>query len=210
MLDSDPHPTRLKVTYARAILKAGRSILAKSQHQPVEKKSYLVARVDGALTVTDIQGNTPPEEELDIVRSNMQWVGQPNPLAKFLNGRTVTTGDSLQLPKLVAADLLGGTDGLGVVDRVTLRLKQVRELHGSKCGVFDAVLIADSSVGERPKVVIVGEIAVEAATCRSMEISMDTTLAVQEQRGPVGATFTVSTRGKVRIAIQATYGDRVR
>jgi hypothetical protein len=42
-----------------------------------------------------------------------------------------------------------------------------------------------------------------------MDIKMDATLDSKEQRGPDGATFTVSNRGKVRIAIEATYNDRL-
>lgn len=209
VLESDPKSTRIEVTYSRAILKAGKSILAKSRPQSVDKQSYIVTRIDGELMVTDKHGNTPPEQELDIVRSNMQWVGQPNPLAQFLNGRTITLGESLQLPKHLATDLIGGANGLGAVDRVTLKLKQIRKLRGRRCGVFDAVLVADSVARDKPKVRIVGDIAIEIATCRSMDIKMDTNLDLREQRGPVGATFTVSNRGQVRIAIKATYGNRL-
>lgn len=206
---ADPRSsTRIQVKYARAMVKVGRGFTAKSQAQPVAGKSYQVARVDGELQVTDLQGHTPPEEELHIVRSNMQWVGQPNPLAQFLNGRTVMLGESLQLPKQLAADLFGEANELGQVDRVMLRLQRIRNVRGRECGVFDALLIGESPAGDTPNVRSRGDIAVEIASCRSLNIKMDATLDAKEQRGPAGATFTVSNRGKVRIAIEARYDDR--
>jgi hypothetical protein len=210
VLDANPqHSARIKVKYARAIVKVGKGLTAKSQPQPVAEKSYIVTRVDGELQVTDLQGSTPPETELDIVRSNMQWVGQANPLAQFLNGRTLMLGESLQLPRHLAADLFGGTNRLGKVDRVTLTLRRIRRVRGRECGVFDAALIGESPAGDTPNVWIRGDIAVEIATCRSMDTKMDATLDAKEQRGPAGATFTVGNRGKVRIAIEVTYNDRL-
>ncbi len=209
VLHADPKDSaRIRVKYARANVKVGKGLSAKRQPQPVAEKSYIVTRVDGKLQVTDLRGNTPPEEELEIVRSNMQWVGQPNPLAQFLNGRTVMLGESLQLPRHLAADLFGAANGLGEIDRVTLTLRRIRRVRGRECGVFDAVLIGESPAGDTPNVRIRGDIAVEIATCRSMDIKMDATLDAKEQRGPAGATFTVSNRGKVRIAIEVTYNDR--
>lgn len=210
ILKADPPASAtIRVKYTRATVKVGKGLTAKSHPQPVAKKSYFVTRVDGELQVTDLQGSTPPEKELEIVRSNMQWVGQPNPLAQFLNGRTVMVGESLELPQHLAADLFGAASGFGEVDRVTLTLRRIRRVRGRECGVFDAAVIGESQVGDTPNVWIRGDIVVEIATCRSMDIKMDATLDSKEQRGPDGATFTVSNRGKVRIAIEATYNDRL-
>ena len=66
---------------------------------PVEGKSYFVLRNKQSLVVTDLEGNIPPLEEFKIVRENMQTLGQPNPLAKYLLGRTFATGQRFALPK---------------------------------------------------------------------------------------------------------------
>jgi hypothetical protein len=50
-----------------------------------------------------------------------------------------------------------------------------------------------------------GRLAIEIETCRTVLIEVQSGFDLEEERGPAGATFTVSNRGTVKIAIKATY-----
>ena len=116
----------VQVKYETATKKThGRLLLANSKPQPVAGKAYVVRRVDDKLEVTYPDGSTPPPAELGIVKVTMQSVGKKNPLANFLNGRTVRLNEVLTLPKEVGDELLGSWLGKDTLP-VTIRMVKCR------------------------------------------------------------------------------------
>ena len=68
------------------------------EDRPVAGKTYFVARVGEDLVITDEQGAAPPEDQRTIVARSLAGLGRPNPLAAFLNGRTLAVGETVRLP----------------------------------------------------------------------------------------------------------------
>ena len=194
--------TKIKLTYAKAqSVDTSDPRKPRIEPQPVANKSYLVSRPGEQLVVTDLAGRAPPPEELTIVKANMQSIGKSNPLAAFLRNRTVRIGESLVLPRELAADLLNGANKTGQLQQVVLKLRNLHNVEGDLCAEFEMTIQGGpGAVGVQK-----GMIVIEANTCRSRSFVLDNTLASAEQRGPVGNTFTVSHRGKVRVAVRASY-----
>lgn len=204
------NPPVVQVTFTEAHLRVGKNrFLAKKTPQSVAQKTYRVCRNGDTLQVTDLAGNQPPADELRIVESTMSWVGQPNQLAEFLNGRTVSEAEELVLPPSVAAKIFGGAVGIETIQQASLMLERVKRINGSQCGVFDVTLIGTPTANDAKQIRIKGQISVEANTCRTAVAEINSELDVSEERGPVGATFTVKNRGKVRIAIRADFADEL-
>jgi hypothetical protein len=201
-------PSVVEVTYQEAHLRVGKNrFLAKKSPQPVEQKTYRVQRIGSELQVTDPAGNQPPDDELRIVASTMSWVGQPNQLAEFLHGRTVSLKEQLVLPPAVAAKIFGGAVGMGTIQRASLTLAQVKRINGAQCGVFEVTLIGTPTGNDAKQLETHGQISVETDSCRTAIAEIESELDVSEERGPVGATFTVKNRGQVRIAIKANFSE---
>ena len=201
---SNANSSKVRLTYSKAqSVDTSDPRKPQFQLQAVANKSYLVSRQGEELVVTDLDGKTPPADELRIVKSNMQSVGKSNPLTVFLRDRTVCVGETLEMPKELAAELLSGADGAGGVQRVALQLREVRTVEGVQCAEFQVMIEGGQGVQDAQS----GTLVVETATCRSRRFDLDSTLATAEQRGPSGNTFTVSNRGKVRVAVKAAYRD---
>lgn len=199
-------PPVVQVTYSEANLRVGKNrLLAKRTEQPVAKKTYRVRRIDGDLQITNLSGDQPPEEELQIVKSTMSWVGQPNELAEFLHGRTVSVDERLVLPSTVANKIFGGAVGLDSVHEASLTLTQIKRINGARCGEFAVSLVGNPNGNRAKRLKVGGKISVEANTCRTAAVGVESDLDVTEERGPKGATFTVKNRGTVRIAIKADF-----
>ena len=135
VLETGPDPPTLaRVTYAKATTKELNQLGHRATPQPVAGKTYLVARVDGELQVTYPDGRQPPRDEWAIVAANMRSLGKPNPLAQFLNGRTVQIGEQLTLPPHIAKELLGESVRFQEADRITLRLRPNAGSQSSRAG----------------------------------------------------------------------------
>lgn len=203
-------PAVVNVTYTEAHREEGKNrLFAKKKPEPVLNKSYQVTREGEELKVVNANGVAPPSDELEIVKSTMSWVGRPNEMAEFLNGRTIAVKQQIELPEEVAARMFGGKVGIGKIDRAVLTLKKIKTIHGAKCGVFGVDLIGRTVVSpvveENERLEVEGEISVQADTCRTAVAEVASDVDLTEERGPSGATFTVKNKGKLRIAVNAKF-----
>ncbi len=199
-------PPIVDVAYARADVRIGKNrFFAKKEELPVDGKTYRVSRVGETLKITDVSGSTPPPVELRIVEKTMSWVGRPNELAEFLNGRTVTKGDRLTLPPPIADRMFGGAVGMQSIQQATLALEQIKRIHGHRCGHFRVMLTGTPSGDTSKQVTVEGVIAVQIDTCRTVVADVASDLDIVEVRGPKGATFTVRNTGKVELLIKAEF-----
>lgn len=206
ILEADPSKTvRVQVTYTRAVRKNRGKLLDRPKPQPVAGKTYLVQRIGDVLQVTYPDVTQPSAEEVLIVQANMRAVGRTNPLAKFLDGRTIQIGQRLQLPHNLAADMLGGSDALKTAETVFLTLSRTKRINGQRAAVFKAEILGPYTDDGIRSIQSEGEIIVAIATCRTLRAQMDAKVALVEERGPKGATFTVSNVGKVHLKIEARY-----
>ena len=209
VLESSDHATpTVSVTYAKASKKDSGGLFARSVPQPVLGKSYIVRRINDELVVTYPDEGTPPRDELGIVKVNMQSVGRPNPLASWLNGRTIAVGENLTLPQPVARQLLGEWLADSVL-RVNLKLVKLHPFQNQEAATFDIDLGGQQSDGRQP-ISSSGQVTVGVSNCWTMQLKMQADVDLTEQRGPAGAQFTVANNGTIDITMRAEYAGAPR
>jgi len=176
--------------------------------QPVEGKSYLVTRPpDGKLQITDPIGNRPPKAEWEIVAQAMDAIGRPNPLATFLNGRSIALGQTVTLPKELANDVIGFREAVGEVSRFAMTLVAAKPVGDRMCGAFDVQIDALSPMDEGQTLAIRGRFQIETDTCRIAVIDLTCPVTIQQQRGPEGGKFNVEGRGTLQVSMQSWPGE---
>lgn len=194
--------TRAKISYVQSTTKVkvqGNSVA--EAKQPIEGKTYLVARAGEQLIVTDEIGQPISEEESKILLPQLNSFGKPNPLAQFLNGKQIKVGDSIDVPDEVATELLGLTGNAGKTDQLALRLTSIKADGGVNCAVFETLLRSHSDESSI-SLLMKGELIIDPRTCRTRSIQMHGPIAISERRGPAQGRFTVSTNGSLKVAVR--------
>jgi hypothetical protein len=168
--------------------------------QPVEGKSYLITRSDEQLLVTDAEGAIPARREYEIVVNSMETFGKPSPLAEFLLHRELHLGDRLEVPRDLAAEMMG-FDQFGSIERFELTVDAVRVVDGRTCVLFTAVIATQGDSDDPLRVTAEGTIAVELATTRTVQATLrgPLTLTTVEHEAECTAT------GAVLVAIHSYY-----
>lgn len=196
-----------EVTYHKAgqAMTAG-SDEAESLQQPVQGKTYRVEREGEELRILDEHGLVPPQDEYEIVWHSMESFGKANPLAEFLNGRTVSVGQTLDLPQEAAVHLLAFGDDVVTVERFALTLQEVRTAEGQRRAVFRAFISSRTHGQRQMGMQVEGILAVDADTSRvvSLEIAGPIGMTETHVNGP--DTYLVSGRGKIQVAMHGSYG----
>jgi hypothetical protein len=178
--------------------------------QPVQGKTYLCHREpgdDGALIITDESESSPPADEYEIVSQQMEMVGRPNPLAKFLSGRTIAIGEKLTLPKEVAAQIFNLSDKFGEVTQFTLALQKVEGDGTGRRAVFLASVEAASTDASQMRLQIEGPLLVEVDTCRATSIGLIGPIGMAETRGTYSTSYQVIGTGRLQLKIASEYRD---
>ncbi|MEO2048878.1 MAG: hypothetical protein ABGX16_20160 [Pirellulales bacterium] len=177
---------------------------------PVEGKSYFVARQGQQLLVTDQEGNIPPWDQYQIVLENMQTLGQPNPLARFLLGRKFTQGERIVLPQNLAEQLLGLNEPLGKVQHFELELSGTELIDGQSCALFTATIAAQALEYGEIGLNITGKLVIQMATCRTIaaELTGPIHMAAEEKTGQ--GSFLYKAAGDMRLSIHSTYASKIR
>jgi len=174
--------------------------------QAVEKKSYFVARKGEQLLVTDSDGSLPPQKEFEIVVTSLQNFGLPNPLVKFLLGRTVRVGERLLLPQVIGEQLMGFGGELGKVEKFELELKAIRTLDEQPCAVFSATIEA---VGQEPSPVRIhahGQVVIQTKTSRVVRATLSGPLTLSAVEQTAAGPFQYLAKGGMRVSIESQYG----
>ncbi len=199
--------TQIRVHYpkARATITRGKES-GNGQTQPIEGKSYVVERSENNLVITSEDGSEVPEEQRSLVAASMESVGRPNPLGKFLHGKTVAVGQSLVLPNELAVDLLGLRETGGEAQKVELTLRAVRQEPDRRVADFAmlVVLKPDATTAMDIK----GDLQLDVATCQVVAANFVGPVAIQETYGPKGHTFQMRSDGTMNVAMKSHYSNR--
>ena len=177
--------------------------------QSVEGKSYLVAREGKQLIVTDLEGAIPPQKEFEMVVNDMQMLGQPNPLAKFLVGRTLHVGDKLQLPKQIAEQLLGLGDPFGKVKKFEFQLQDLQVIDEQPCAVFAAIIALAGDAQSPIKVNVQGQFAIQTASCRTVVSRLTGPLNLATTERTALGSYLYTVEGGLRVAIRSQYASPI-
>ncbi|TWT88745.1 hypothetical protein Mal64_22330 [Pseudobythopirellula maris] len=174
---------------------------------PIAGRTYHCRRQGEQLRVTTPAGDTPPLEEFRLVSESMATLGKPNPLGAFLAGRTVRTGETLNLPPEIAKQLLSFDGEMGAVERFTLRLVAVEQGPAGPAARFEGEIEASGARGAQMRLVVAGPVVIDAATCRTLTAELSGPLGMSESRGGVGMRYQVDATGKIVVAIESQYAD---
>lgn len=177
--------------------------------QPVSGKSYYVSRIGETLTITTLDGQTPPANELALLRANLEAFGLPNPIATYFDGRTMHVGETVDLPLELAQELLGFQEGVGNISSLKMKLSKIINTKAGKLAVFDTSLAAKASQ-DGVNMSLQGQLAIETDSCRTAVVNLSGPVSVDELRGPKNAQFEVSSRGELKVAVRATYKTNVK
>ena len=199
-------PTRARLDYRVSVTNlTDEHKRAVKATQPIAGNVYLVQRDQQGLVITTEKGHPISDEEDKILRPQLQNFGQSNPLAEFLNGRSLSIGESIEVPKEVAAQLLGMTGNSAKTDKLGLKLVMTQDVEGERCAVFET-LLKTSGQETAMSLIMKGELIIEVNTCRTRSIRLHGPVAISETRGPSIGRFVVSTNGTLDVAIRSSFG----
>lgn len=208
-----------RATKAKATFKVSRRQTPESSKpeelvtQPIEGKSYLMARDGDRVVVTDLAGGTPPEEEAKLVAESLENVGKPNPFAELLVNRPMTVGQRVLVPRDVVQSLLGFEGPIGTVHRFELTLLRVEPATAerpSPVGVFQAAIEVKPNDESPLSIALTGEMSVETETCRLTEVKMVGPVQLSSIERTAGGIFQFSAGGELNLAIRSDYAKQIR
>ena len=214
-VDQD-RPTAVLVRYLEATKQLAADDLAAAPTpaiQPVQGKAYRCRRAPGddeKLIITDENGQTPPPDDYEIVAQNMEMVGRPNPLAKFLAGRSVAVGETVKLPKELADQLFNLGDRFGEVTRFDLVLEKVETSDEMPCAVFLARVEAASNGSSQMRMQMEGPLVMQIDTCRAVRLSLSGPIGMSETRGSYSTAYQLIGTGQLKTSIDSSYRDAKR
>ncbi len=196
--------TQVQVTYA----KAGEDSQTdenpvEPRTLPIEGKSYIVQRraIAFPLTVVGDRGEAVSDVERVLVSGNMDSVGHRNQLGRFLHGKSIVIGESLQLPKEMAAELLGMREANGDAQRLDLKLTSIHQDSGRQIADFATVLVV--KMGSNTLLNLTGKLQIDVDTCRVLAADFAGTVNSREGQSDHGEVVDVVTDGTLKVAIQA-------
>ncbi len=199
--------TRAEVRYDRSsVALRTADATAQTSSQAVTGKTYLIARQADKLSVTYPDGRTPPADELELVTSNMETFGLPNPIAVYFDGKQMTVGQTIQLPAKLARELLGFSETVGNISEFQLQLVETRRLDsGDRAAVFAIALTADQPDETSVSMRLKGQLVMEIDTCRTAAVHLEGPISASETHGPDAGQFQVRSEGQIRVAVEASY-----
>lgn len=175
----------------------------------VADKSYVVTRGNrGKLLIRGERGAEPSVEEQLVVSNAVESLGNDNPLASRLHGKTMVLGESVCVPVDVVAEAYnsfreGRLPGYCSPDVVELTLREITTIDGVEVALFDAELEVRPS-GLVQLLQASGRLAVETKTCR---------LRAAELAGPISIAqdselLTHRDDGTLRVAMRSKHSTR--
>jgi hypothetical protein len=95
---------------------------------------------------------------------------------------------------------------MGNVSDFRLKLADTRPLeNGSTAAVFQITLTAENPEEAAMSMQLVGQLVMDVATCRTLEVTLSGPIRASETHGPEAATFQICSEGTVRVAVEAKY-----
>jgi hypothetical protein len=212
----DDGPTKLSVHYTDVVesqLTDGDESSDAKETSPLAGRTFLLEKTAKGVTITDDAGTVVGEEVAALVRQKElsrdgAFERGFDRLAALVSESPRAVGKKIDVPDDIALELVSGDEDLKDA-HMKLKLVEVREVEGARCGVFAAELHLSGTAGGddyRTTVELEGEIAfvVDGARCVSAELSGK--IAVDGAVQTDDTSVTVSGEGPLKIVQTATYG----
>jgi len=192
-------------TVKKLELKYGTAVLSESEKDvdvpasPVFGKTYIAEFKGGEIVVTDAQGKTPGDKELQIVRKEARPLGTPNYFGRFMNGKRMKLKEKLDVPKSLLEDLSKDT-GRWKYESMEMTLISIDTLGNRECAVFDVQYVMTSNYwGDAVlKMECKGKAVLDTAICRPVSHAVE---AATVFKGPVdvnGLKFEMDIESKMQ------------
>lgn len=176
----------------------------KTELPPVVGNSYQCRRMeDDSLDISRADGSFASPIEFDLVSESMQSLGRSNPLADFLDGRTVQVGQSLEVPQKVGDALLSTDGALGSVSKFVVTLRNIDAQTGA--AQFDVQMESMGAKTTQMRLMLSGSLDVDPATGRTLNLTLSGPLGMATTIGSYSAAETTFVRGKIKMQMAASY-----
>lgn len=174
---------------------------------PIVGQTYLCERKDDdTLVVNRADGSLPTPDEFALVSESMHALGRSNPLADYLDGKTIRTGEALEVPKELGSALLSGDGALGRVSKFQLVLKSVDP--ATKVASFDIELQSEGAETTQMRLMVNGTLQVESDTCRTRKLAFSGPLGMATTVGSYSSQKTTFVSGNLKMEMTASYRDK--
>jgi hypothetical protein len=194
-------PMKVQVQYTKAKEVTGPSEQSgTARTMPIEGKAYLVERQGVALVVTDTAGQAVPDDQRRLVEANMDSVGHRNQLGRFLHGKAIEVGETVALPKEMAADLLGMREANGDAQKIELTLRGVKPTSAGQ--VADFAVVMQLKMGGAATLDVKGDLQIEPATCRLVSATFAGPISGKSGQADQGDQLVVLTAGSLKASVQ--------
>jgi hypothetical protein len=183
---------------------------AKREVKPVAGKTYLLTAGDSGLRVTDEQGRPVSDEEDKAVQTDFRLFGHPDTLCQYLNGKTLSVGQSLDgLRPDMAASLLGGDSADDKIEQMFFQLQRIEHHAGLTWAVFQVRMAGTTDVSDTPmRMALAGYATLTAEDCRLRSAHLEALMSMQDKlKTQDGMDVDLRVQGNARILMQLVYGQ---
>ena len=87
-----------------------------------------------------------------------------------------------------------------------MKLVSLDKPDAGQVGEFHVELKAETPQPQGMQMNLKGQLLLEVDTCRTLAVKLSGPVSVEETHGPGGDTFSVDSKGDLRVAVQASYG----
>jgi hypothetical protein len=169
----DGRSSKIHVKFERTEFSKSGSPMVTEPHldEKLSGKSFVVERVDGKIKIVSLDDNRPDRSTTDDLAARYRYLLHAGAIAKWLNGKTLATGDKLEMP----ADCVREMFASDMNPNVTMKVKEFREHNGERCAVFElkGKFSSSDSMPDKSEAELKGNLLLGIETCRPVQIDLE-------------------------------------
>jgi hypothetical protein len=175
--------------------------------QPVAGKTYLFTAKSTGVDIVHEGGGELSKAELDWLKVDLDSFGKPDPLCAYLDGKTLTPGETFDGPNLVTS-MLGSILEKGNIESISLQFREIQTRRdGTPEGLFgfQVKALMPNDQGAQIEMSSSGTMEVALDPCRRLSMEMAGSLAVSGAIDVNGRKVPVQGQGTAKINFLAQY-----
>ncbi|HWM92230.1 MAG TPA: hypothetical protein VN493_15805 [Thermoanaerobaculia bacterium] len=170
--------------------------------EPAAGKTFLV----NATRVTDERGGPADPKAAVQVAGDFALLARAEPFCRFLDGRTVALGETLEIEPGTAGLFLGISEVEEEVQQLALTLREVAPRQGMSAAVFEMQVRSTSRRMEGAVISVqAAGLATVSADCRLLSMEMAGPLTIAGSSQEEGKTIDVRGTGRVKMVVRLEY-----
>jgi hypothetical protein len=212
----DDGPTKLSVHYSEVVETQQASDEEPADEKPTSPlagRTFLLEKGSKGVTITDEAGTVVGEDVALLVKQKElshdgAFERGFERLAALVSESPRTVGKKIDVPDDIALELVSGDEDLKEA-HMKLKLVEVREVEGARCGVFAAELRLSGTAGGdnyRTTVELEGEIALQVDGARCVNAELSGKITVDGEVHTDDTSVAINGEGPLKIVQTATFG----